>query len=187
MPAGARPGGLYVMHADGSGQTEITTDAADLNPAWSPSGGRIAFVSGASIYTVRPDGSGRAAYATVPNALSVSWSPDGSQIAAEVGDPSGDPSGYGIWIVKGGGDPAATIEGGPLVIAGSPPSLLSRSPAWSADGRWIAFAGETENTDPNLYVRTVSDIYAVRVDGTGLVKVTTNAIKAAEPSWSWAP
>ena len=35
---------IYVMNADGSGQTRLTDDPADdFNPSWSPDGGKIAF------------------------------------------------------------------------------------------------------------------------------------------------
>src|SRR3989442_9007113 len=61
--------GLFVMNADGSGITRLTNGAtgADLGPAWSPDGRRIAFArfttdspsSGTyDIYTMNADGSG---------------------------------------------------------------------------------------------------------------------------------
>jgi Tol biopolymer transport system component len=52
------------MNADGSGQRSLTRHPAfDANPAWSPDGRKIAFVSnrdgGYGIYVMNADGSGQ--------------------------------------------------------------------------------------------------------------------------------
>ena len=57
---------LFVINADGSGEHPLVTGPdADLSPAWSPDGSRIAFASGASgstdLFTVKADGSDRRA------------------------------------------------------------------------------------------------------------------------------
>jgi len=47
-------GDVYVMGADGSHQTRLTTDPArDLGPAWSPNGTKIAFLSTRDLPTAR--------------------------------------------------------------------------------------------------------------------------------------
>ena len=55
-------GAIYVMNADGSHQTRLTTNRADDNrPAWSPDGRQIAFGSlrdgNEEIYVMNADGS----------------------------------------------------------------------------------------------------------------------------------
>jgi dipeptidyl aminopeptidase/acylaminoacyl peptidase len=55
-------GGICVMNADGSNQTNLTNNpAADYSPVWSPDGSRIAFVSerdgNAEIYVMNAHGS----------------------------------------------------------------------------------------------------------------------------------
>jgi TolB protein len=55
---------IYVMNADGSGQTRVTDDpAGDHYPTWSPDGTKIAFASKRDgdfdIYVMNPDGSGQ--------------------------------------------------------------------------------------------------------------------------------
>ena len=55
---------IYVMNADGTGQTRLTSSGGyDQNPSWSPDGKLIAFDSmrdgNLEIYVMKPDGSGR--------------------------------------------------------------------------------------------------------------------------------
>lgn len=75
---------LYVINADGSGATQITTNEVgnDTNPKWSPDGKFIAFVrtayTQAGIYSVQPNRSNLTALVlNIGNEGIFDWSPDG--------------------------------------------------------------------------------------------------------------
>ena len=79
---------IYMMNADGTGQTRLTNDSAyDSFPAWSPDGSRIAFGADRgegrpNIYVMSADGVGQTGLTTDPAQDGVpAWSPDGSKIA----------------------------------------------------------------------------------------------------------
>ena len=81
---------IYVMNADGNGgQTRLTDNTvADIDPAWSPDGEKIAFASGSGdvdpeIYVMNADDGSDVTQLTNNNGYdaSPSWSPDGERIA----------------------------------------------------------------------------------------------------------
>jgi Tol biopolymer transport system component len=124
---------LYVMNADGSGQTRITDyEGVDTDPAWSPDGARIAFKRAACfyncishIYSVAPGGSGltqltiEAAYDRHPN-----WSPAGDKIVFNREDTANS-----FWVMNRDGSGQTRLPG------------IHLEPAWSPDGLKIAFSG----------------------------------------------
>jgi len=80
---------VYLMNADGTGQQNLTRNAADDHVhvgAWSPDGRRLVFHSNRGgnrdIYVMAADGSGQRNLTRNPAAdLFAAWSPDGTRIA----------------------------------------------------------------------------------------------------------
>ena len=74
---------VYVMNADGSGQANLTNNAAaDFQPSWSPDGTQIAFAStrdgNYEVYVMNADGSGQA---NLTNNAAIDFYPTGRPTA----------------------------------------------------------------------------------------------------------
>jgi len=148
---------IYSMASDGSNQVNLSNNAADdFDPAWSPEGSQIAFVSnrendvpGQYIYVMNADGS-NVFQLTLENGSDFpDWSHDGSTITYTS---NGD-----IFIIKADGS-------GQSVNLTNSPEIEHRS-SWSPDGSKIVFTlGEDQN----------QNIYVMNPDGSNKTQVTDN-------------
>ena len=103
---------IWIMNADGSGQTQITSglgaEFPDANaPKWSPDGSKIAFWSGfetqyGEIWTMRADGTDARQLTDQPGTISSdnpAWSPDGTKILFDTNRESSPQ----IWMMNADG------------------------------------------------------------------------------------
>ena len=122
--------------------------------------------SGYGIFTMRGDGADvRVVDIPIPRSLGFPrLSPDGRFLAfiAEADDGSED-----LYVADADGSD-------PRVIAPSP-GEPEGAPSWSPDGRSIAYSSRRDGN---------WEIYTVRLDGTGLMRLTDDAAFDAAPAWS---
>jgi YD repeat-containing protein len=171
---------IYVMNADGSGQTRLTTNLAnDDSPSWSPDGSKIVFRSdrerdccdpSAQVWTMNADGSGQINVSSSSNGdYSASWA-NGSfnqRPTANAGGPYSGTVGQNISFNGGGSfDPDGSIV----------------SYAWNfGDG------GGTGSGVAPTHVYTVAGTYNVTVTvtdnsgATASAAATATAIAANQP------
>ena len=175
---------IYLMDPDGEQIRQITDEPKyDGEPAWSPDGKRITFVSyrdlkelpehrvmRGDIYVMNADGSNPINLTQSPerpHGVS-SWSPDGKQIAFTSGELFNDDilTNSDIWVMDtDGANPRNRTNH----------EAHDQTPDWSPDGLRIAF---TSDRDRNW------EIYLMNADGTNPINLTNHLAEDGRPDWS---
>jgi hypothetical protein len=164
---------LYVMNADGTGETRITNNAAgDRSPAWTHDGTRIAFVSDrdgtSDIYLMDPDGSNATRLTNSSQVeFELVYSPDGSKLAfaAVTSNFTNDAN---VYVMNADGTGLTQLTN----------TFTDAHPTWSPDGTKIAFYSGRDGIGRQ-------EIYVMDANGQNQARITNDASTfAAYPTWS---
>ena len=148
---------IYVKELEGHGFNRLTTDPAlDCCPAWSPDGRQIAFLRASGdqkiLYLASPLGGGEKKVTDLGSEVRfvsgldggrLSWSPDGKGIAFRYRQSPEKPP--GIWLLS-----PETLQKRQMTHPDAG-ILGDFSPAFSPDGRYLAFIRGFETTHPAIY------------------------------------
>lgn len=146
-----------------------TDNAFEMDPAISPNGKLIAFVSdrrkvkggrSRDLYSMRLNGGGaRLLLECQVECRSPEWSPDGKQLVFQMGND--------LYVMPArGGKPERLAAGG-----------VNQFPAWSPDGQWVAFLRLGGFDSPGF-------IYIIRPDGSGVQALTDASLRPWQLTWS---
>jgi Tol biopolymer transport system component len=159
VPSPQPPQVLYAMNPDGSGVTRFAEFPANATwMTWSPDGRWLALTStsesgGTEVDIMRGDGTGRHALTDMGHPAELAWAPDERTIAFASG------------LAPMGIEVIATTGGAARRLTDPPPGCEDGVPAWSPDGRAIAFV---RNCGGNRF----RELYVMDPDGGNEVQVT---------------
>jgi TolB protein len=163
---------IYRMRADGRVQRRLTKAFGNCDsPAWSPRGDLIAFhcaMASEKVSLMRTDGTHVRVLLRRARTIETkpAWSPSGRVIAFGRGMPGPSWRPLGVWTIRTDGRSLRRI------------TATGGDPAFSPDGRWLAFVAERNGNQ---------ELYKVRADGRGMVQLTnTYGITEAAPRWQRA-
>jgi TolB protein len=173
-------GDIWIMNADGSDERPLVVQEGDQRyPALSPDGTRLVYTSrsegGTSdLWMANADGTdAHELFDSGREDSAPAWSPDGHRIAFEIHGPVGGVDGD-IYVLDLDTGKVTQLTGDP---ADAP--IHDEGPAWSPDGRMIAFTSEREDPD--------GDIWVMNADGSDPRRLTDNTFLDESPDWQPLP
>jgi Tol biopolymer transport system component len=173
---------IYIVDADGSNEQQLTNARTRDNvPDWSPDGKQIAFCRDGDIWVMRVSSGPNAQVSDLRPLTSTpkrydsspDWSPDGTQIAfvvnlggPRVESPDFDRTTAEIYVMNADGTNLRQLTHDKFADYG---------PAWSPDGKRIAFESNHDGND---------QIYVMDSDGRNIQRLTNNNANDISPVWS---
>jgi hypothetical protein len=157
---------IFVMNADGTNQTRLTTDGFNSYPSFSPDGTKILFSHGLNgtstqISVMNTDSSGRVALTNNPYYEDMpTWSPDGTKIAY-----ASYRSGFRDLYVMNSSDGSNQTD------ISNTPSTNEYYPDWSPDGS-------------KIIVETEAGLVQIAPDGSGAASVPGSVAGDKTPGFS---
>jgi serine/threonine-protein kinase len=150
-------GDIWLYEPQRDTMTRLTFDAVSGVPVWSPDGRYVVFQGRGGMYWTRSDGAGKPQALTQSGNLQFpsSFTPDGKRLAwFELAAGTA----RDLWTMPLESSPDNPSAG---LRAGKPEIFLQtsaeeRNPAFSPDGRWLAYASNESGTD-QVYVRAFPD------------------------------
>ncbi len=180
---------IYKADINGAHLVQLTDKGTNVGPSWSPDSQRIAFVSyhrgneRKGIYVMDADGRRlRRINDKEVQALDgiiqseCAWSPDGKQIAFSMVVPRDER--MHLYVIDIDGKNFRQLTQGPPMLGNKDGARSPeiRQPAWSPNGKWIAYV--FENTPGN------ADIYVIDAMGNGRGKpLVKDGGRDLSPAW----
>jgi Tol biopolymer transport system component len=173
-------GEIYTITPGGTA-TRTTFSNGSADPAYSPDGSKIAFVSDTQIFVMNADGSGRRQVTTSPTTKTdPTWSADGTRIAyvANSFDVDGQTD-LEIWAIGADGIARTQLTSN---------AFSDTQPAWSPLGNRIAFvSNRTGDTDRNVYVMNSNGTDQQSVTPNSPPSCSSNCYQGHDDDPSWSP